>query len=144
MMVKTGGKLYAQGNSLLRNFHMCTKKVKIKLFVTYCSQFYCAHLWKFNKSDKKYNKLRVAYNNVFRFLLCLTRDEEGRPCSASDMFVSRNLKSFDEILRNGVFKFHARIKISNNELVGSTLNTNYQYNSILRIHWQRLLTVGIT
>ena len=138
------GKLYAQGNSLLRKFHMCTEKVKIKLFVTYCSQFYCAHIWKFNKSDKKYNKLRVAYNNVFRFLLCLPRDEEGRPCSASDMFVSRNLKSFDEILRNGVFKFHARIKISNNELVGSTLNKNYKYNSILRIHWQRLLTVGIT
>ena len=28
------GKLYAQGNSLLRNFHMCTDKVKTKLFVT--------------------------------------------------------------------------------------------------------------
>ena len=114
------------------------------MYVKYCSQFYCAHIWKFNKSDKKYNQLRVAYNNLFRFLLCLPRDEEGRPCSASDMFVSRNLKSFEEILRNGVFKFHARIKQSNNELVCSTLNKNYQYNSILRTHWQRLLTVGIT
>ena len=50
-------KLYAQGNSLVRKFHMCTEKVKVKLFVTYCSQFYCAHLWKFNKSDKKYDEL---------------------------------------------------------------------------------------
>lgn len=138
------GKLYAQGNSLLRKFHMCTDKVKIKLFVTYCSQFYCAHLWKYNKSDKKYNKLRVAYNNVFRFLLCLPRDEEGRPCSASNMFVTRKVKSFDEILRNVVFKFQARLKSSNNELVCSTINKIYHYNSKLSIHWQRLLFVGIT
>ena len=138
------GKLYAQGNSLLRKFHMCTDKVKIKLFVTYCSQFYCAHLWKFNKSDKKYNKLRVAYNNVFRFLLRLPRDAEGRPCSASDMFVTRKVKSFDEILRNVVFKFQSRLELYNNELVCSTLNKNYQYNSKLRNHWQRLLYNGIT
>ena len=90
------GKLYAQGNSLLRKFHMCTEKVKIKLFVTYCSQFYCAHLWKFNKFDKKYNKIRVAYNNVFRFHLGLPRDEQGIPCSASGMFESSKVKSFDE------------------------------------------------
>ena len=94
---------------------MCTDKIKIKLFVTYCSQFYCAHLWKFNKSDKKYNKLKVAYNNVFRFLLCLPRDEEGRPCSASNMFVTRKVKSFDEILRNVVFKFQLRFISLNNE-----------------------------
>ena len=81
---------------------MCTEKVKVKLFVTYCSQFYCAHLWKFNRSDKKYNKLRVAYNNVFRFLLCLPRDDQGLPCSASNMLVSRKVKSFEEILRNVV------------------------------------------
>ena len=138
------GKLYAQGNSLLRKFHMCTEKVKIKLFVTYCSQFYCAHLWKFNKSDKKYNKLRVAYNNVFRFLLSLPRDEEGRPCSASNMFVTRKVKSFDEILRNLVFKFQSRLKSSNNELVCSTINKIYNNNSKLSNHWQRLLMVGIT
>jgi hypothetical protein len=138
------GKLYAQGNSLLRKFHMCTEKVKIKLFVTYCSQFYCAHLWKFNRSNKKYNKLRVAYNNVFRFLLCLPRDEEGRPCSASCMFMNRKVKSFEEILRNVVFRFQSRLKHSNNELVCSTLKLNNLYNSNLRNNWQRLLFVGIT
>ena len=137
-------KLYAQGNSLLRKFPMCTEKVKIKLFVTYCSYFYCAHFLKFNRSNKKYNKLRVAYNNVFRFLLCLPRDEEGRPCSASGMFVNRKVKSFEEILRNVVFRFQSRLKHSNNELVYSTLKLNDLYNSNLRNHWQRLLFVGIT
>ena len=138
------GKLYAQGNSLIRKFHMCTEKVKVKLFVTYCSQFYCAHLWKFNKSDKKCSKLRVAYNNVFRFLLDLPRDEEGRPCSASGMFVSRNVKSFDEILRNVVFKFQSRLELSNNELVCSFLNVNDHHSSRLKKHWERLLFVGVT
>ena len=57
-------------------------KRKIKLFVTYCSQFYCAHLQTYNISDEKYNKVLVAYNNVLRFLLCLPRH-----CSASHMFV---------------------------------------------------------
>ena len=109
---------------------MCTEKVKIKLFVTYCSQFYCAHLWKFNRSDKKYNKLRVAYNNVFRFLLSLPRDEEGRPCSASEMFVTRRVKSFEEILRNVVFRFQSRLKLSTNDLVCSALNTNEVYKSM--------------
>ena len=143
-ILNTCGKLYAQGNSLVRKFHMCTDKVKIKLFVTYCSQFYCAHLWKFNKTDKKYNKLRVAYNNVFRFLLSLPRDEVGRPCSASEMFVTRRVKSFEEILRNVVFRFQSRLKLSTNELVCSALNTNELYKSKLRNHWQRLLYVGIT
>ena len=138
------GKLYAQGNSLLRKFHMCTEKVKIKLFVTYCSQFYCAHLWKFNKTDKKYNKIRVAYNNVFRFLLGLPRDEQGIPCSASGMFVSRKVKSFDEILRNVVFRFQCRLELSKNELVCSTVNVHCLEDSKFRKHWQRLLNVGIT
>ena len=29
--------LYARGNFLLRNFHMCSMDVKVKLFNTYCS-----------------------------------------------------------------------------------------------------------
>ena len=91
-MIRACTQVYAQGNSLIRKFHMCTDKVKIKLFVTYCSQFYCAPLWQFQKSDKIYNKLRVAYNNVFRLFLRLPRDEQGRPCSSSGMFVSRKVR----------------------------------------------------
>ena len=56
---------------------MCTEKVKIKLFTTYCSQIYCAHLWQYRDTDKSYRKVKVAYNNIFRFLLRLPRDEQG-------------------------------------------------------------------
>ena len=141
---KACGKLYAQGNSLIRKFHMCTEKVKIKLFVTYCSQFYCAPLWHFNKSDKIYSKLNVAYNNVFRFLLGLPRDEQGRPCSASEMFATRRVKSLQEILRNLIYKFKCRLEVSNNELVHSTLYRCVVSKSKLRKHWDRLLNVRNT
>ena len=138
---KACGKLYAQGNSLIRKFHMCTDKVKIKLFVTFCSQFYCAPLWYFNKSDKTYNKLRVAYNNVFRFLLGLPRDEQGRPCSASGMFASRKVKSLQEIMRNLIYKFMCRLDVSENDIVRCTLSQSVVRLSKLRKHWNRLLFV---
>ena len=131
--------LYAQGNSLIRKFHMCTEKAKIKLFVTYCSQFYCAQLWLFNIHDKCYKKLNVAYNNVFRFFLQLPRDAQGRPCSASGMFVNRKVKSFQEILRNVIFKFRCRLDVSENELVKCTLFRNIINSSKWRNHWNRLL-----
>ena len=131
--------LYAQGNSLIRKFHMCTEKAKIKLFITYCSQFYCAQLWMFNTHDKSYKKLNVAYNNVFRFLLRLPRDAQGRPCSASGMFVNRKVRSFQEILRNVIFKFRCRLDASQNELVKCTLFRNIINSSKRRSHWNRLL-----
>ena len=86
----------------------------------------------------------MAYNNVFRFFLCLPRDEQGRPCSASDMFVSRKVKSFAEIIRNVVFKFQSRLDNSNNELICSILNKHYVKESKFKGHWQRLLNNGIT
>ena len=138
-MIRACGQLYAQGNSLIRKFHMCTEKAKIKLFVTYCSQFYCAQIWSYNNHDKFYQKLKVAYNNVFRFFLRLPRDAQGRPCSASGMFVSRKVKSFPEILRNVVYKFRCRLDASENELVKSTLFKNVANLSKLRKHWNRLL-----
>ena len=138
-MIRACTQVYAQGNSLIRKFHMCTDKVKIKLFVTYCSQFYCAPLWQFQKSDKIYNKLRVAYNNVFRLFLRLPRDEQGRPCSASGMFVSRKVRSFQEIIRNLVFKFQCRLNLSQNDLVVCNLFSNVLDRSKLRKLWYKLL-----
>ena len=138
-MTRACRQLYAQGNSLIRKFHMCTEKVKIKLFTTYCSQFYCAHLWQFRDFEKYYRKVKVAYNNVFRFFLRLPRDAEGRPCSASGMFVNRKVKSFQEILRNVVFKFQCRLNLSQNDLVKSTLFVHITERSKLRKHWNKLL-----
>ena len=83
--------------------------------------------------------MKVAYNNVFRFFLRLPRDPEGRPCSASQMFVNRKVKSFQEIIRNVVYKFQSRLNNSGNELVKSTLFVQIKETSKLRKHWHKLL-----
>ena len=138
-MSKACVKLYALGNTLLRKFHMCTEKVKIKLFMTYCSQFYCAQLWKYNISDNTYKKISVAYNNVFRFFLGLSRDNLGRPCSASGMFVNRKVKSFQELMRNQIYNFKCRLAVSTNELVICANSPSITVKSKMRKHWARLL-----
>ena len=140
-MTRACRQLYAQGNSLVRKFHMCTEKVKIKLFTTYCSQFYCAQLWQYREFEKAYRKVKVAYNNVFRFFLRLPKDPQGRPCSASEMFVIRRVKSFQEIIRNVVFKFQCRLRLSQNELVKSTLFVNVTSRSKLRKHWDKIMNI---
>ena len=117
---------------------MCTEEVKIKLFVTYCSQFYCAQLWLFSIHDKCYKKsmlLIIMYSDFY----CYFRDAQGRPCSASGMFVNRKVRSFQEILRNVIFKFRCRLDASQNELVKCTLFRNIINSSKRRSHWNRLL-----
>ena len=83
--------------------------------------------------------MKVAYNNVCRFFLRLPRDPEGRPCSASQMFVNRKVKSFQEIIRNVVFKFQCRMNNSENDLVKNTLFVHIKERSKLRKHWHKLL-----
>ena len=34
--------LYSRGNSIIRNFKSCSEEVKIQLFKTYCTSFYCS------------------------------------------------------------------------------------------------------
>ena len=55
------------------------------------------------------------------------------------MFVSRKVKSFQEILRNVVYKFKCRLDSSENELIMSTLFQHISAVSKLRRHWNRIL-----
>ena len=78
----------------------------------------------------------------FRFFLKLPRDDQGRPCSASGMFATRRVKSFQEILRNVIYKFQCRLNLSQNELVKSTLFNHIKERSKLRDHWNKLLNAN--
>ena len=84
--------LYIRGNLLSRNFGFCSDTVKVQLFKTFCSNMYCSHLW---SSFKKctLNKLRVAYNNCLRRLMSIPKF-----CSASQMFVYLDVRSFGEFV----------------------------------------------
>ena len=85
-MTRQRNKIYAQGNALIRKLYMWpTENVKIALFESYCTTVYTSTLWcKYRRESLR--KLCVAYNNIFRKLT-----HQARDCSASQMFVSRQL-----------------------------------------------------
>ena len=62
--------LYTKSNRLLRLFHCCSTDVKLTLFRSYCTYFYCPFLWTHYKKST-HNKLRVAFNDVYRRILKL-------------------------------------------------------------------------
>ena len=81
--------LYTKSNRLLRLFYHCSTDVKIALFCSYCTCFYCPFLWThYKKSTHSY--LRVAFNNVYRRILKLPPRS-----SASTMCVINNIDIFE-------------------------------------------------
>jgi hypothetical protein len=130
-MLKHTRCLYARTNSFLRKFGACSLPVKLKFFQAYCTSFYCSYLWCMY-STQTIQKIRVAYNNAFRFLLGY-----DRICSASQMLVSNGVMNFDALMRKGINDFVIRVKCAPNILV-KTLTEN---SSILSANmWQKWIT----
>ena len=84
---------------ILRNFRHCSGDVKCALFQTYCTNMYCCQLW-FNLTKNSIKKLSTSYNSVLCRLLCISK-----PTRASNMFVSRGIPTFAELLRKSVYRF---------------------------------------
>ena len=62
--------LYIRSNKLLRTFYHCSIDVKLELFRSFCTSFYCCYLWTAYKKST-FNKLRVAFNNaIVVFSVC--------------------------------------------------------------------------
>lgn len=124
--------IYTRSNQLLKHFWLCSNNVKIRLFKTYCINFYCCQLWCLYKRAT-ISCLKVAYNNSFRKLLGL-----DRRCSASNMFTESNVNSFDSIRRKHIFGFRNRIDNSNNSVL-KTLYNSRLFTSSLNKEWTSLL-----
>ena len=107
---------YMQANLLLRNFTYCSDDVKCTLFQSYCTNMYCCQLW-FNSTKSSLIKLSTSYNSVLRRLLCISK-----PYSASNMFVSRGIPSFAELLRKSIYRFKNRIELSSNSIITACLS----------------------
>ena len=124
---------YARGNLLKRNFKHCTQDVKVRLFQSYCSSFYCCALWcNFNKST--YKKVKVCHNNIFRFVCkCDRRD------SISRQFVSFNVPNLDVIRRTIIYNLFKRVFASENELIVTIRNTVFFMSSELLGFWLSIL-----
>ena len=86
--------VYIRGNMIKRKFKSCTENVKLKLFQTYCSSFYCCALW---SNDELVERAKICHNNVLRFFI-----RSKFMDSISGHFVIRNLPNFDIIRRKAI------------------------------------------
>ena len=131
-------RLYAQGNTLIRKFHMCTADVKANLFRTYCTPLYTAHLW-WNYRLYSIRRLNVAYNDIMRLLLRLPRYH-----SASQMFANINVPAFQAVVRNLIFKFICRLDKSENVIIQGLVKvgkSDLRFISAIWRHWYHKLYV---
>ena len=110
---------YTNGNRLTRKFNNCTKSVKIRLFQTYCSSFYGAHLW-CNYTKKSLQSVKVAYNYSYRSFMALKRDS-----SISFHQVQNNVTTFDAWRRKNIYSFMLRLDKSYNSVIQYFRNTLY-------------------
>ena len=96
---------YARANLLIRNFRYCsTDNVKCYLFQSYCTSMYCCQLW-FNSTKGSLKKLKTSYNSALRRFLVISK-----PYGASQMFVSRGILSFDELLRKSIYRSQSEVR----------------------------------
>ena len=128
--------LYAQANTLVRKFHMCSDNVKINLFRTFCTPLYTAPLWcQYKKSSLQ--KLKVAYNDAFRILL-----KKLRSSSASLLFCQAHVNSFSALMRHLMYRFMCQLNDCENSLVRTLINPTVsavRYQSALWKHWYSCL-----
>ena len=125
--------MYAKGNVFLRRFANCSHNVKMHLFTAYCTNVYCASLWG-NYTCSIYKKIKVAYNNAFRFLF-----RYDKRCSASNMFVTNNVPTFECLLRKLVFDFRNRAQESTNMLVNTVFNCHRLKTGAVHSRWNNAL-----
>ena len=96
-------KLCVQGNTIIRKFKFCNVDAKCCLFKSFCYSLYCCSLWA-NHSVSSVNKIRVIYNNIMRKLVNVPIYS-----SASFMFASLGVKSFQELRRSTSFSLMQRV-----------------------------------
>ena len=103
--------LYCRSNRLVRLFQKCSKPVLLELCRNFCTVFYCPNFWTHFKKTV-FSKIRVAYNNVYRKIMGVSRR-----ASASSMFVSNAIPNFEASLRKSIYSFTTRLSSSSNNLI---------------------------
>ena len=91
--------LYCVGNILHSKFYNCSSQVKNVLFHSYCISIYSVHLWcKFKISSL--NRVCIAYNNSFRILHNIPRQESARTqqIQSNIIFVFEKMQQFIECI----------------------------------------------
>ena len=124
-----------RGNIMLRKFQYCDDETKCYLFRTFFYQMYTCSLWsRYKKST--ISRLRVCYNSIMRRLL-------GLPpwASASQMFVTLGVRSFQETYRVLIYSLMIRIDSSLNSVISSLSCSDAFLMSTIRKFWREVLYV---
>ena len=126
--------IYAKGNMMLRKFNRCSDKVKVTLFKAHCMNLYCCPLWIcFN--NRMYQKVKVAYNNIFRHMFGIRRREH-----VSCHYVSANILPFNVIIRKSIFNLKSRIENNSNLILSSIVNSKFfMLSSSMNCRWKKSL-----
>ena len=112
-----------------RKFKSCSE-VKLKLFQSYCSSFYCCSLLS-NSDQKLIDRCNVCYNNGFRYFIT-TKFKD----SISGHFVNSNLPNFDILLRKSVLSLYHRIISSQNILISTNVSSPFLVYSEFMFYWK--------
>ena len=126
--------LYIRSNKLLRTFYHCSIDVKLELFRSFCTSFYCCYLWTAYKKST-FNKLRVAFNNAYRGVL-------GLPwrSSASAMYAIFSIQNFEAVIRKSTFGFTQRLAKSTNTLI-MAIESSWIVRIDIWDFWQKTLCI---
>ena len=123
--------LYISSNSVLSRFGLCSVSVKCRLIDSFSLNFYCSYLWcNFNKAS--ISKMRVAYNNIYRRILGYNRRD-----SASLMFATHGIDSFEARARKVCYGFRNRLELSSNAIVLSVLHNASMMHTYIHQHWNQ-------
>ena len=129
---ETGG-IYARANALIRNFSACTFEVKRRLFISYCTNIYCASLWS-RFTIRQLQTVKVAYNNAFRrFFKVPVRS------SVSAAYVNLFVPSFDMLMRKSVYSLEQRLARSSNCILNTLFHGDFSHTNELRVRWNAVL-----
>ena len=120
------GMLYTKSNRLLRLFHHCSVDVRLALFRSYCTCFYCPFLWTHYKKSN-YSKLRVAFNTVYCRILKLPSRS-----SASTMYAVNNIDSLEVLVRKRIFGFMERL--NNSDTIIKCINNSWILRFDIGVH----------
>jgi hypothetical protein len=125
--------IFTRGNVIKRKFSQCNRDVKVKLFQSYCTNFYCCSLWNVHTAQT-YKKVKTSHNKVFRYICNCNRQN-----SISRQFVSFNVPNCDVIRRKSIFSLYKRILSSTNTLIVTILASDSFVTSSLFTYWMNIL-----
>ena len=126
--------LYCRPNRLVRLFNKCSKPVLLELCRSFCTVFYCPYFWTQYKKTT-FSKIRVAYNNVYRKILGVSRR-----ASASGMFVSNDIPNFEAFFRKSIYSFTTRLSSSSNKLI-CAIEQSWIMKSVIWKTWEEKMYI---